>query len=227
LIPLHAKSALTLIALACDAIDFGQLGELGPLDVQYMANEPDDRGHVRHEHRAALNVFAGVEAVQERQIEAFKQWVGLFGKEAGLSLETRVEWATNWVASVTRPLVEKINVEELGKLTRDNHVADDYLGLLMPTVEAEDAEAKGRQAELRQVLTAGFSSHSFVIDKVVLENLGHPVNAVEPAVEALLLEGGYRFLFEGAMRGRYYHALLRPDEGQRGLLHGHDDTGES
>lgn len=229
LVPLDAKSALTLVALACSEVAFAQLGQLGPLDVQYFEHDTDDRGHVKHEHRAALNVFAGVEAVQARQRAAFDEWLRNF-KQGDASLEARVEWATNWVAQVTRPLVEKIDVEELGKFSRDNRVAEDYLRALMPRLEEADGrpvdpDAAAQQERLRSQLTSGFSSHSFVIDYDLLHSLGHPVRHVDEAMERLLLETGYELLSEGLRRPRFLVGLFFPSTSREG--HAHDpETGK-
>jgi hypothetical protein len=152
-VPLYAKSAATLLALAGKEILMGCEAELGPLDVQVYDPEKGDWD-------SALNAAQSLERLNAYALTAFDQAMLMFMSRTTRKPEAMMPMALNYATSVIRPLVEKIDTIELTRKSRELKVAEDYaVRLMRPNYLQQD------YLRIARVLVERFSEHGFIIDR--------------------------------------------------------------
>jgi hypothetical protein len=151
-IPSFCKSSGTLILIAANEIAIGDLGELGPLDVQvYKATELAERG-------SGLDIVAALEAVRSHTQHSFKRAMLDIRSWSRLSTKMAGEFAAKIAVGIAGPLYAQIDPNRLGEMNRKMRVAYEY-GLRL------DEYCSNLKEDALDRLVGYYPSHAFVIDR--------------------------------------------------------------
>lgn len=151
-IPSFCKSAGTLILIAANEIAIGDLGELGPLDVQvFKATELAERG-------SGLDIVAALEAVRSHTQHSFKRAMLDIRSWSRLSTKMAGEFAAKIAVGIAGPLYAQIDPNRLGEMNRKMRVAFEY-GLRL------DEYCLNLKEDALDRLVGYYPSHGFVIDR--------------------------------------------------------------
>lgn len=153
IVPAHAKSAATLIAIGGRQIVMGRDAELGPLDVQLYDEEKDDWD-------SALSAVQSLERLNAYALQAFDQAMMMFVSRMPKRPESLLPVALEYATSMLKPLVAKIDTIELTRKSRELKVAEDYAIRLMRVNYDRKTYTK-----IASSLVERFSTHDFVIDR--------------------------------------------------------------
>lgn len=110
-VPLGAKSAATLVALAADELVLGDLGELGPLDAQFCdrqrADFPVDRSR--------LEVLEALGELKKHALSTFDGIVRAVVENSGMKGEDVCKIGLEFAVKLCQPLYTQINPLVLAK----------------------------------------------------------------------------------------------------------------
>ncbi len=152
LIPSLCKSAGTLIAIGANELRIGDMGELGPLDIQVIKPaETIERG-------SGLDVTT---ALQQCATHAQRVFFSFFqGSRTNLRLSPRLagEFASGVTAGLLTPLYSQIDPLRLGEMQRAMAITLEYGSRLNGHSSNLKPDGLGR-------LTMGYPAHEFVIDR--------------------------------------------------------------
>ena len=169
----YCKSAGTLIAIGANELAIGDLGELGPLDLQ--VTKPSDV----MERGSGLDYMQGLQVALMHAHQAF----GLFMevRRGGLRLPTKQagEFATNMAIGMVAPLYSQIDPNRIGEMQRAIQIAKEY-------GERLDEYATNLQTGALEKMVADYPSHSFVIDRKEAKKLFKRVNPMSSAEDDLV-----------------------------------------
>lgn len=167
-IPSLCKSAGTLIAIGANELVIGDLGELGPLDIQVRKDsELEGRS-------SGLDIIQALEQVQVHVRQAFFHTMIDVRRASGLSTKLAGEFAANVAIGATAPLYNQIDPNRLGEMQRAMRIAHEYGQRLNEHTRSLQQGALDR-------LVAKYPSHSFVIDRKEASKLFSVVE--KPTVE--------------------------------------------
>lgn len=158
LIPSMCKSAGTLVAIGAHEIVIGDLGELGPLDIQVRKQSELE------ERSSGLDIIQALEAVQGHARQAFNDTLIEIRRGGRLSTKLAGEFAANVAIGVAAPLYNQIDPNRLGEMQRAMRIAHEYGQRL-------DACSKSLRKGALDNLVASYPAHSFVIDRKEAANL--------------------------------------------------------
>lgn len=151
-VPSYCKSAGTLIAVCANELAIGDMGELGPLDLQ--VTKPDDV----MERGSGLDYMQGLQVALMHAHQAF----GLFleVRRGGIRLPTKQagELATNMAIGMVAPLYAQIDPNRIGEMQRAIQIAKEY-------GERLDVYCKNLQQGALERMVADYPAHGFVIDR--------------------------------------------------------------
>lgn len=169
-VPSICKSAGTLIAIAADELAIGDLGELGPLDIQVRKSSE------LAESSSGLDIMQALQAVTTHAQDAFHRL--MFGTRGfGLSTKLCAEFAATVAAGIATPLISQIDPIRLGEMQRANSVALEYGQRLNRHSENLTDGALER-------LISDYPAHGFVIDRKEAAELFHRVYHLNDAEKA-------------------------------------------
>jgi hypothetical protein len=174
IVPLTAKSAATLLALAGDKIYMGELADLGPLDVQIT--DELERGTRPF---SPLDEFKSMEFLREYATE-FLDYFAFALSQRGMSVKQSLHEAIPAVSGMMAPLYSHIDPSKVGSFRRSLAEAEDYAVRLLKQSKNPYAE------ELVEQLVWKYPVHDFVIDYPEAKELGLPVVRLEASHEKLL-----------------------------------------
>ena len=174
IVPLTAKSAATLLALAGDRIYMGELADLGPLDVQIT--DELERGKRPF---SPLDEFKSMEFLREYATE-FLDYFAFALSQRGMSVKQALHEAIPAVSGMTGPLYSHIDPSKVGSFRRSLAEAEDYAVRLLKQCHNPHAE------QLVEQLVWKYPVHDFVIDYPEAKELGLPVVRLEASHEKLL-----------------------------------------
>lgn len=163
LIPRYCKSAGTLIVLGASVLHLGDLGELGPLDMQIpRVGEFTSRG-------SALELGGILDLLLPFQMQSFAAALKAASAH-GLTNEAAVDAASHMTARLYRPLLERVDPRRLVEVVRAMSIAGAY---------GERLAKKGRNIDLHGVdeLMWRYPSHAHVIDRKEARRLFRDVRA--------------------------------------------------
>ena len=189
------KSAGTLMCIGAHELQFGELGELGPLDVQIVKADEMD------EEKSGLATDAAFEKLQQ---EAFKLFIG-FVREMGsteyrITLKTAAEISRHIAVGLVSPIFEKLDPVTIGEDYRSNRLALAYAERL--NVEAKNL-VRRLDFDALETLLSSYQSHGFVIDKTEAENLFRNVKPIcEEMVPVIRALGSEAVLPRNRRRGQ-------------------------
>lgn len=160
-VPSYCKSAGTLITIAADEIAIGDLGELGPLDVQVW------KGSEILERNSGLDITQALQAVTEHAEDLFKR---ILVSMRGLGLATKLssEVAANLAGSIASPLIAQIDPMRVAEMQRAVAVAYAYGQRL------DNYSSNLKEGALDRLIAA-YPAHGFVIDRKESKELFHRV----------------------------------------------------
>jgi Serine dehydrogenase proteinase len=164
-IPSYCKSAGTLITISADELAIGDLGELGPLDIQ--VSKPSEI----QERASGLDIIQALEAIQLHSLSVFR--ATLLDIRLGARLSTRMagEFASKVAIGAAESLYAQIDPNKLGEMQRAMQITFDYGSRL-------NNHSNNLNENTLSELVGGYPSHSFVIDrkeaKELFNNVDHP-----------------------------------------------------
>lgn len=167
-VPSYCKSAGTLVAIGANELAIGDLGELGPLDVQVSKpTEILERGSGL-DYTQALMV--ALEHAQSAFAHSLMQMRGRFR----FSTKMAGELASKLACGVVEPLYAQIDPNRIGEMQRAIQIAHEYGRRL-------DGHGSNLKEGALDTLVAGYPSHSFVIDRKEARQLFKSVDSLTPA----------------------------------------------
>ena len=167
-VPFWAKSAATLICLGADELVLGELGELGPLDVQVEERQKGDFPR----YRSSLERFKALEMLQKHSLETFDIVVPTVLEGSGMRPLDGCTIAADFTARVCSPLYSQIDPDALGQNARELEVGFEYAMRVLNRYRADLPEET--RDELAKKLVRGYPSHDFPIDAEELAEIGLP-----------------------------------------------------
>lgn len=170
-VPSMCKSAGTLIAIAGDEIAIGDLGELGPLDIQVW------KGSELQERSSGLDITEALGFVSQQVKQEYHNML-TEAKRLGLSTKLAAEMAAQVSGSIAAPLLGQIDPLRIGELQRATRIAADYGNRL-------NEYSRNLKDGALQRLIHGYPSHSFVIDRKEAKTLFHRVQPLNDAEQTL------------------------------------------
>lgn len=173
LIPRHAKSAATLLALGAHQIYLGSDAELGPLDAQLADVE-------REGIISALDEVHTLEQLNAVALNVFDQAMLLLLGRTGKKIETILPHTLEYAANVIRPLIENIDAVHYTQMARVLQVAEEYAIRLL---SSKHAEKDTRNIAGR--LVKQYPEHEFVIDFDEAKKIGLKVEKPSPELDAI------------------------------------------
>jgi Serine dehydrogenase proteinase len=193
IVPRLAKSAATLLALGGTDILLNDEAELGPLDAQIMDMD-------REEYASALDEVQTLERLQAFALDALDQTMMFLVARTGKKIETILPHATMFVAELTKPMFEKIDVVHYTQRARDVKVAEEYaIRLLRPRYSKDDAEQIARH------LVEKYPEHGFVIDFDEPAHVEFKLQLKKPSAEQVnMLNSIVPYLGKQLILGRVY-----------------------
>lgn len=167
-VPSYCKSAGTLIAICANELAIGDMGELGPLDLQ--VTKPDDV----MERGSGLDYMQGLQVALMHAHQAF----GLFMevRRGGIRLPTKQagELATNMAIGMVAPLYAQIDPNRIGEMQRAIQIAKEY-------GERLDAYCQNLKQGALERMVADYPAHGFVIDRKEAKTLFKRVQPMSSA----------------------------------------------
>lgn len=162
LIPFRAHSAATLIAMGCDEIVMGPKAELGPID-------PVLPRRAVHEGSATTE--------EDVLVEDVMSYVAFLKNQAGLASESLM-------AEQMRILSERLSPWTVGKVYRmHSHIRELAAKMLTAHADPLGPEEIGRIVD---ALAERSHSHGQAITRNEAKELGLPLHAAEPGLEAAM-----------------------------------------
>ncbi len=162
-VPSFCKSAGTLIAIAADELGIGDLGELGPLDIQVR------KGSELEESSSGLDIQQALATVSNHTQLTFQQILIGMRRASGLSTKLVAEFAAKVATGMAAPLFSQIDPIRLGEMQRATRVAYEYGKRL-------DAYSSNLKPDALSSLIGDYPSHGFVIDRKEAGELFHRVS---------------------------------------------------
>lgn len=187
MIPDICKSAGTLVAIAGKSLIIGDLGELGPLDIQFR--KTDEMG----EQLSTLNIFKTVNELQNATLDSFRHFVTDIRYGSGIGTKLSAEIASNLTKALISPIAAQIDPIKLGEHNRALQIAKEYanrLNQISNNLESSDALDK---------LVSGYPCHSFVIDRKEAKQLFKDVRKPINENEAFIYLFARHYLEKGAL----------------------------
>ena len=150
-VPRHAKSAATLLALGADSIVLNDYAELGPLDVQIW--DADREGWM-----SGLDEVQALERLQAFAMDAVDRMTLMLLQRTRKKAKNVLPMAMDFVAKMTHPMFEGIDVVRYTQMSRALKVAEEYGKRLLSGEYGEDQAAR-----IASWLVEKFPEHGFPI----------------------------------------------------------------
>lgn len=168
LIPSLCKSAGTLIAVGADELRIGDLGELGPLDIQVIKPaETIERG-------SGLDVTTALQQCAQHAQMVFFSFFQSSRRNLRLSPRLAGEFASEVTAGLLAPLYSQIDPLRLGEMQRAMAITLEYGSRL-------DGHTSNLKPGALARLAINYPAHEFVIDRKEARELFQRVCALSDA----------------------------------------------
>ena len=170
------KSAGTLICIGANNLLMGDLGELGPLDVQ-IARTDDLVGR-----SSGLTDEAAFRTLQSTSFNLFEQFLLDLTSHSGgrITLKTAAEVSANMTVGLLEPIFAQFDPKTIGDNYRSTQVANEYAHRL--NIVAGNMPG----SEEIGTLVSGYPSHGFVIDRTEAGTLFRSVHPMEGDLAELI-----------------------------------------
>ncbi|MBU4272204.1 MAG: hypothetical protein KKE86_08940 [Planctomycetes bacterium] len=172
-IPRHAKSAATILALGADKIIMNDHAELGPLDVQIW--DPD-----REEAMSGLDEVQALERLQAFAMDATDRMMMLLLKRTKKKARTLIPFVTDFVTKLTKPMFQNIDVVRYTQMSRALKVGEVYGKCLLQRSYQENAE------EIARKLVTEYPEHGFPIYPDDASELGLRLTPIPQAIKGVM-----------------------------------------
>lgn len=190
------KSSGTLMCLGATRLVMGDLGQLGPLDIQILNREEFGERH------SGLNPVEALKALSYQSMELLREQFLDIRFGGGLSTKQALEVATNLTGQLMSPITSQLDIMKFGEFTRSMRIATEYGNRL-----AKYQEHKNVKPRAIDLLTTGYPSHGFVIDREeAAEKLF--VNVDPPSEELLIISRCLQHAVDKPMRNINNPSLL-------------------
>jgi hypothetical protein len=176
-VPLYAKSGATLICLVAQELILGDLGELGPIDVQVKEKQQGDAPAVK----SSLERFKALEQLQRYSLETFNL-VAQVGLRAKMRLTDAYTIAIEMTCKLMGPLYSQIDPDKIAQSARYLEIGDQYAERLLARYRPDVGD---RKSVLRK-LSRSYPTHDFVIDVEELREIGIPARVAAGKEVALI-----------------------------------------
>lgn len=171
LVPRYCKSAGTLMAIGASKLYLGDLGELGPLDIQ-LKKDDEINGQ-----NSGLSIFQAIDYLREQTMGAFSSYLGTM-TQRGLSTKVASDIAARLTTGLFQPIASQIDPLKLAEIHRAMQITQAYGTRLAAKSENLHPNGLGQ-------LVSGYPSHSFVIDREEAKTLFHRVERPDGLLLAL------------------------------------------
>lgn len=160
------KSAGTLMAVAAHKLIIGDMGELGPLDIQLKKN--DEMGELS----SGLVIATALDELKDCALSAFRSYIVDIKYRNQLSTKMSADIAAKLAESLISPMAAQIDPIKLGEHQRAMNIALSYGNRL-------NSHAKNLKEASLSRLIAGYPAHGFVIDRKEARELFNDVESPE------------------------------------------------
>ncbi|WP_420745751.1 SDH family Clp fold serine proteinase [Photobacterium damselae] len=167
------KSAGTLVAISAHKLIIGDLGELGPLDIQL--SKADEMG----EQASSLDIFKTINELQKATLDSFRHFVTDIRFGSRVSTKLSAEIASNLTKTLISPISAQIDPIKLGEQKRALQIAKEYATRL------NDLSNNLRPGALERLIN-DYPCHSFVIDRKEAKELFYNVKNTSDEDEEVL-----------------------------------------
>jgi len=173
------KSAGTLCALGANEVVMGEMGELGPLDVQLGKKDDLERSS------SSLALDSALQTLCKKSIEVFQSHMTeiLNYGRGQISLQLAIETATKMTIGLFEPIYRQIDPITLGDTYRDMAITKYYGRLLL---SQSPWRANFDDDALTQ-LVDGYPDHGFIIDYKEAKHKKLFKNVRQPSEEEKML----------------------------------------
>ena len=172
LVPSFCKSAGTMLAIVADELAIGDLGELGPLDIQMTKPaEPSQLG-------SGLDVMQALDSCAVYARTIFDQIFRNARKNYRVTAKSASEFAAAMTSGLVAPLYGQIDPLRLGEMQRAMSITIEYGRRL-------DGHSSNLKDGALDQLVMGYPAHGFVIDRKEAGMLFNKVSAFSDAENAV------------------------------------------
>lgn len=180
-VPDSAMSAATLLVLGAKSILMGPDAAIGPLDAQIYDHDTETYG-------SALNEVQALERLRAFALESVDSAMFLMLGRTGKRISTLLPDVFSFIADMTRPLLESIDVVHYNERARMLKVAEEYAVRLLGSTQqaAEDHLMPDDARRVASSLVEKYPEHGFPIDEEEARGLGLPVTETTEEQVALL-----------------------------------------
>ncbi|MCL2892499.1 SDH family Clp fold serine proteinase [Brenneria tiliae] len=179
------KSAGTLIAVAAHKLIIGDMGELGPLDIQLKKN--DEIGELS----SGLVIATALEELKECALSAFRSYIIDIKYRNQISTKMSADIAAKLTEAIISPMATQIDPIKLGEHQRAMNIALSYGNRL-------NSHSKNLKESSLGKLIAGYPAHGFVIDRKEARELFNSVDRPE-GYSLMLYEALGEKIFSGEL----------------------------
>lgn len=177
------KSAGTLVAISAHKLIIGDLGELGPLDIQL--SKADEMG----EQASSLNIFKTITELQKATLDSFRHFVTDIRFGSRVSTKLSAEIASNLTKTLISPISAQIDPIKLGEQKRALQIAKEYATRL------NDLSNNLRPSALERLIN-DYPCHSFVIDRKEAKELFNNVTNTTDEEEEIIYKFSRLYLYK-------------------------------
>jgi hypothetical protein len=190
------KSSGTLICLGATEIIMDDLGQLGPLDIQILNKEEFG------ERLSGLNPIEALKSISYQSLDLLRQQFLSFRFGGGLSTKQALEVATNLTGQLMSPITAQLDIMKYGEFTRSMRIAVEYGNRL-----AKGCGGTNLKPDAINLLTTGYPSHGFVIDRdEASETLFNKVT--KPSAELVTIAEGLQGVVDSYFAGANNSVLM-------------------
>lgn len=177
------KSAGTLICMSANELGIGNLGELGPLDVQRLRkDEVGDRS-------SGLDLTDAIGVISNNVMNSFHNYLLEIKRRTRLSTKIAGDFAVKLATSVIEPLYSQIDPQSLGENQRAITIAYQYGIRLSEKVHSISED------NLLKLITQ-YPAHGFVIDRGEAKKLFAKVGNITTIENTILGLDCFNFMSE-------------------------------
>jgi hypothetical protein len=176
-VPGICKSTGTLMCIGAADLKIGDLGDLGPLDVQLA--KPDELVLIA----SGLTIDSAFRGLQSIAFQMFENFLLDLIRKSGGRITTKMssELAANLTVGLMQPIFAQVDPMKVGEDYRSTRIAEEYA--LRLHAKAQNLMSVTEQGGTIDTLVRGYPSHEFVIDRAEAKTL---FRRVEPIPEPLL-----------------------------------------
>lgn len=169
-VPGWCKSAGTLIAIASSTLFIGDMGELGPLDIQIAKQDELD------EMASGLLLDATMRTLESTASRMFISFLKTVRKETGISTRTASDLSAKVISGLLGPVFAQIEPMKIGENARALNITKAYAVRLNNI-----SKSIGSQLHLEFLLNA-YPDHGFVIDRdearIIFKDVREPTESL-------------------------------------------------